>query len=86
MRDVVGSTKEEIRLIKSIQRKVGAFDNGYIGCQTLSDIAIDLEVDCFPLNVTLYGQHTISSKEIDPICPVDSLPKNSISGSFNGGT
>ena len=86
MRDVVGSTKEEIRLIKSIQRKVGALDNGYIGCQTLSDIAIDLGVNCFPLNVTLYGQPTIISKEIDPISPVDSLPKNSISGSFNGGT
>ena len=44
MHDIVGSTKEEIRLIKSIQRKVGALDNGYIGCQTLSDIAMSVYV------------------------------------------
>lgn len=86
MYDVVGTTKEEVRLIKSIQRKIGALDNGFIGTQTISDIAIMIGVDCFPLNVTMYGQPTIISKNIDPVCPKTSLSTNSISGSFNGGT
>ena len=56
MRDVKGSTSEEVRMIKAIQRSVGALDNGWIGNQTLSDIAAKLGADCFPLNVELYGQ------------------------------
>lgn len=55
MRDVKGSTSEEVRMIKAIQRSVGALDNGWIGNQTLSDIAAKLGADCFPLNVELYG-------------------------------
>ena len=39
MKDVVGSTLEEVRMIKAIQRSVGALENGWIGNQTLSDIA-----------------------------------------------
>ena len=39
MRDIKGSTSEEVRMIKAIQRSVGALDNGWIGNQTLSDIA-----------------------------------------------
>ena len=56
MRDIKGSTSEEIRMIKAIQRSVGALDNGWIGNQTLSDIAAKLGADCWPLNVELYGQ------------------------------
>ena len=59
MKDVVGSTSEEVRMIKAIQRSVGALDNGWIGNQTLSDIAAKLGADCFPLNVELYGQPAI---------------------------
>lgn len=42
MKDVVGSTSEEVRMIKAIQRSVGALENGWIGNQTLSDIAAKL--------------------------------------------
>ena len=59
MKDVVGSTSEEVRMIKAIQRSVGALENGWIGNQTLSDIAARLGADCFPLNVELYGQPAI---------------------------
>ena len=55
MKDVVGSTLEEVRRIKAIQRSVGALENGWIGNQTLSDIAAKLGADCWPLNVELYG-------------------------------
>ena len=83
MKDVVGSTSEEVRMIKAIQRSVGALDNGWIGNQTLSDIAARLGADCFPLNVELYGQPAILARDIDPLNLSGRLPKNAISGSFS---
>ena len=83
MRDVKGSTSEEIRMIKAIQRSVGALDNGWIGNQTLSDIAARLGADCWPLNVELYGQPAILARDIDPLNLSGRLPENSISGSFS---
>ena len=83
MKDVVGSTSEEVRMIKAIQRSVGALDNGWIGNQTLSDIAAKLGANCFPLNVELYGQPAILARDIDPLDLSGRLPENSISGSFS---
>lgn len=83
MKDVVGSSSEEVRMIKAIQRSVGALDNGWIGNQTLSDIAAKLGADCFPLNVELYGQPAILARHIDPLNLSGRLPENSISGSFS---
>ena len=83
MRDVKGSTAEEVRIIKAIQRSVGALDNGWIGNQTLSDIAAKLGADCWPLNVELYGQPCIIARDIEPVNMSGPLPKNAISGSFS---
>lgn len=83
MKDVVGSTSEEIRMIRAIQRSVGALDNGYVGNQTMSEIAARLGADCFPLNVELYGQPAILARDIDPLNLSGRLPENSISGSFS---
>ena len=83
MKDVVGSTSEEVRMIKAIQRSVGALDNGWIGNQTLSDIAAKLGADCWPLNVELYGQPAILARDIDPVNMSGPLPRNAISGSFS---
>ena len=83
MRDIKGSTSEEIRMIRAIQRSVGALDNGWIGNQTLSDIAAKLGADCWPLNVELYGQPAILARDIDPLNLSGRLPENSISGSFS---
>lgn len=83
MRDVKGSTSEEIRMIRAIQRSVGALDNGWIGNQTLSDIAAKLGADCFPLNVELYGQPTLIARDIEPVNMSGPLPRNAISGSFS---
>lgn len=83
MKDVVGSTSEEVRMIKAIQRSVGALDNGWIGNQTMSDIAARLGADCFPLNVELYGQPCILARDIEPVNMSGPLPKNAISGSFS---
>ena len=78
MKDVVGSTSEEVRMIKAIQRSVGALDNGYVGNQTMSEIAAKLGADCFPLNVELYGQPAILARDIDPLNLSGRLPENSI--------
>lgn len=83
MKDVVGSTSEEVRMIQAIQRSVGALDNGWIGNQTLSDIAARLDANCFPLNVELYGQPAILARDIDPLNLSGPLPRNAISGSFS---
>ena len=83
MRDIKGSTSEEIRMIRAIQRAVGALDNGWIGNQTMSDIAARLGADCFPLNVELYGQPCILARDIEPVNMSGPLPKNAISGSFS---
>ena len=83
MKDVVGSTLEEVRMIKAIQRSVGALENGWIGNQTLSDIAAKLGANCFPLNVELYGQPAILARDIDPLNLSGPLPRNAISGSFS---
>ena len=83
MKDIKGSTSEEVRMIRAIQRSVGALDNGWIGNQTLSDIAAKLSADCFPLNVELYGQPCILARDIEPVNMSGPLPKNAISGSFS---
>ncbi len=83
MRDIKGSTSEETRMIKAIQRSVGALDNGWIGNQTLSDIAAKLGADCWPLNVELYGQPTLIARDIEPVNMSGPLPRNAISGSFS---
>lgn len=83
MRDIKGSTSEEVRMIKAIQRSVGALDNGWMGNQTLSDIAAKLGADCWPLNVELYGQPTLIARDIEPVNMSGPLPKNAISGSFS---
>lgn len=83
MKDVKGSTSEEVRMIKAIQRSVGALENGWIGNQTLSDIAAKLGADCWPLNVELYGQPTLIARDIDPLNMSGPLPKDAISGSFS---
>ena len=63
MKDVKGSTSEEIRMIKAIQRSAGALDNGWIGNQTLSDIARRLGADCWPLTLQIYSQPVIIAKD-----------------------
>lgn len=85
MREVVGSTSEEKRMLRAIQRKLDALENGVVGNQTMSDIAVAVGADCFPLNVELYGQPCIIAKDIEPLNPKGRLPENSISGSFNDG-
>lgn len=84
MNDVKYTTTEEKRLICSIQRSIGALDNGYIGTDTLTAIAGALGAQCFPVTLKMYGCPTIVSRSILPFSPKASISgfSNSMLGSF----
>ena len=84
MRDFKGTTKSEDKMFKAIQRAIGAYDNGWIGCQTMSDLAIKVGADCFPVTLQIYGMPTIIGHDIIPFNPKGPLSKfkNSALGSF----
>lgn len=69
MNDVKYTTASEKTLISSIQRAVGALDNGIIGTQTLTDIAIKLNANCWPLTVKMYGYPVIIARDFIPFNP-----------------
>lgn len=84
MREIVGSTAEETRLIKAIQRMGGALDNGIIGTDTLTTLAIQTGADCWPLAVTMYGQPACIAPSLtafDPNGPIKNY-EYAMSGSF----
>ena len=84
MNEVKGLNTNENRLIVEIQKAIGAYANGIIGTQTLSDIANKVGAGGFPYTLNMYGCPTIIAKDIlvcDPNSSVRSYD-NSISGSF----
>ena len=84
MNIVKGSTTSETILIKAIQATVGAVQDGAIGIQTMTDIAVELKADCFPLTVQIYGMPVIIAEDILPFSPKKALSNytNSLNGSF----
>lgn len=85
MNTVRGSTASETKMIKAIQRAVGAAEDGLIGTATMSGLAAKVGAACFPLNLTIYGQPTIIANDILPIAsPGKGLAAfaHSINGSF----
>lgn len=87
MRNVSGSNSAETRMIKAIQTAIGAIPDGSIGTQTMSDIAVGLGADCFPLGISIYSQPCIIARDICPLSVKSPLSShnNAISGSFNDG-
>ena len=85
MKEIKPETKSEDKLFKAIQTAIGAYPNGIIGTQTMSDIAIRLQADCFPVTLKLYGHPTIIANDIIPFSPEEPLKAyaNSLSGSFS---
>lgn len=85
MQDVKYSTENEKNMFCDIQRKIGAYANGYIGTQTMSDLAIILgATNHFPVTLEMYKCPVIIAKDIVVCDPDSSIRqyKNSISGSF----
>jgi hypothetical protein len=64
MKDIAWETNEEKRRNIGLQRAIGALENGWIGNQTLTEMAQKLCPEIFPLAVTMYGQPTIVGKDI----------------------
>ena len=85
MKDFKGETTNEDKMIRATQRAIGALDNGWVGAQTMSDIAIKVGADCWPITLQIYSNPMIICKDIDVIGTTTrcSAHKNSISGSFS---
>ena len=84
MQEITGSTAEEKRLIKAIQKAMGILDNGVIGTDTMTSLAIKVGADAFPVAVTMYGCPTVVAKDLIPFDPNGPIAPYaySISGSF----
>ena len=84
MNDVTYTNANEKKVICGIQSATGALANGVIGMQTLTDIAIKLCPEVFPITCKLYNAPTIISKDVIVCDPNSSVKpyENSISGSF----
>lgn len=85
MTTIKGSNKSEEKLIKAIQSAIGAKEDGMIGSQTMTDIAVKVNANCWPLTVNMYSMPVIISKDIIVCNPKKSTASyvNSISGSFS---
>jgi len=84
MREIIGATAEENKLIKAIQKKMKILDNGVIGTDTMTSIAATLGADCFPIAITMYGCPTVVGKKVIPFNPRGGIQNWSytMSGSF----
>ena len=84
MNNIKPSTNNEKKLFKSIQKSIGAAQDGIIGCQSMSDIAIALDADCFPVTLELFNCPVIIGNDLiawSPKAPIKGF-KNSMLGSF----
>jgi len=84
MQEIIGSTAEEKKMVKAIQRAIGALDNGVIGTDTMTSIAARVGSDCWPLAVKMYGQPTVIAPSVIPFDPNGTIRgyEYTISGSF----
>lgn len=85
MKNISGSTTEEAKMIKAIQTAVDSIPDGSAGAQTMSDIAVKLGANCFPLALDIYSNPVIIAKDLTVAAVKASLGSfaNSISGSFS---
>lgn len=85
MNDFKGSTTSEDKMFKAIQKAIGAQENGWIGTQTMSDIAVKVGANCWPITLKMYNMPVIISEDIIISNPKSGCKnyKNSLSGSFS---
>lgn len=82
--NIKGSTAEENRLIKSVQKSLGVKEDGIIGNATFAEIASELCPESFPATLKMYGMPVIVAKDIitfDPNGPLSAF-SNTLSGTF----
>lgn len=85
MNDFKGTTTNEDKMFKAIQKSIGAQENGWIGTQTMSDIAIKVGANCWPVTLKMYNMPVIISEDIVVANPKSGCKNftNSLSGSFS---
>lgn len=85
MNSIKGVSKSEQKMIKAIQKAVGAKEDGMIGTQTMTDIAVAVGAKCWPLTMTIYNMPLIICEDIIICNPKAGTQNftNSISGSFS---
>ena len=85
MKDFRGETNSEDRMIRAMQKAIGAQDNGWVGAQTMSDLAVAVSADCWPCTLRLYDMPVIIADDIIVCNPGMGCKNyaNSISGSFS---
>ncbi len=85
MNTIKGINKSEQRMLKAIQKAVNSKEDGLIGTQTMSDIAVAVGAECWPLTMTLFNMPVIICKDIIACNPKTGTHDfaNSISGSFS---
>lgn len=64
MNTIKGINKSEQRMLKAIQRAVRSKEDGLIGTQMMSDIAVAVGAECWPLTMTLFNMPVIICKDI----------------------
>ena len=85
MNDFKGTTTSEDMMFKAIQKAIGAQENGWIGTQTMSDIAVKVGAKCWPVTLRMYSMPVIIAEDIVVSNPKSGCKnyKNSLSGSFS---
>lgn len=86
MKDFRGETNSEDKLIRATQRAIGALDNGWVGAQTMSDLAVAVGADgCWPCTLRLYDMPVIIAEDIVAANPKKGCASfaNSMSGGFS---
>ena len=82
MKDFKGETTNEDKMIRATQRAIGALDNGWVGAQTMSDIAIKVGADCWPITLQIYSNPMIICKDIEVIGTTTRCSAHKNSGSI----
>lgn len=86
MKDFKGETSNENNLIRATQRAIGALDNGWVGTQTMSDLAVAVgATGCWPCTLRMYDMPVIIGEDLIAASPKAGCAAyaNSISGGFS---
>ena len=84
MKDIKATTADERALLNALQAATGAQINDWLGAQTLTDIARQLDLDLWPRSYIMYGQPVIIGNDLLAASPKTGLSgfTNAISGGF----
>lgn len=84
MKDIGWETNEEKRRNIGLQHAIGALENGWIGNQTLTEMAAKLCPEIFPITVAMYGMPVIMARDLVAFNPGGPLKDyaNAMLGSF----